>query len=412
MNTLLATLSPYLDLDRKPSLPLLAVGAIGAVMAAFGGLYVLGMLFLDGHAAFNTSSDMAWGLPIAIYLTLLLTSSGLTVLASLDLVFGLEAFHPIAKRCVWLALITLVAGFTVLALEIGHPFRMLWALPFAFQWRSPMWWMGVFYSFDLVLLVVKFWLIHTRRWHGWFPHLVTVVSFVTVICAAGTLGLVFGMMAMRPAWFNPTMPLYFMLTGFLSAIAMITFVVSLTGTRSAAELHLFESHLPRLFMVTLLGVLAMVAGRTITGLWSNYEGFETFGLRFEAFLAMFQNEVIIGLLIPLALMSTNRLRASRLARLVASTLVLIGMFFARFDLLIIGQQVPLFKGSYFFGVDAGTGFVEYWPSTTEWMLVPLGLGMVLFLYAAGQWLLRLSETPQAAPAEPVTRRMQVAQPAE
>jgi hypothetical protein len=67
--------------------------------------------------------------------------------------------------------------------------------------------------------------------------------------------------------------------------------------------------------------------------------------------------------------------------------------------------------TYFFGVDAGTGFVEYWPSLTEWLLVPLGLGMVLFLYAAGQWLLRLSETPQAA-VEPVTHRMQVAQPAE
>ena len=45
------------------------------------------------------------------------------------------------------------------------------------------------------------------------------------------------------------------------------------------------------------------------------------------------------------------------------------------------------------------------------MLVPLGLGIVFFLYAAGQWLLRLSETPHAA-AEPVAPRMQVAQAAE
>lgn len=158
-------------------------------------------------------------------------------------------------------------------------------------------------------------------------------------------------------------------------------------------------------MITLLGVLAMV-GRTITGLWSNYEGFETFGLRFEAFPAMFQNEVIIGLLIPLALMSTNRLRANRLARLVASTLVLIGMFCARFDLLIIGQQVPLCSASM-----PAPASSSYWPSPTEWMLVPLGLGMVLFLYAAGQWLLRLSETPDAA-AESGAQRMAVAQPAE
>jgi molybdopterin-containing oxidoreductase family membrane subunit len=396
-----ALIVPYLEnISVRPARPTMGVMFAGAALAAAGAAVVFWALLTEGHAAFNTSSDMAWGLPSAYYLFLLLASSGLSVLASLDIVFGMNAAHPIAKRCVWLAIATLVAGFSVLALEIGQPFRMLWALPFSFQVRSPMWWMGIFYSLDLVLLLVKFHLLHTRDWDSRVSHTVSIVSFVVCICAAGTLGLVFGMMAMRPAWYNPVMPVYFMLTGFVTAIAMILFTVNVTGGRpeeSKAATEILDVSLPRLFLVTLLGVFAMDVGRMITGLWSNFEGFEVFSLRVSGPLPLFHIEFWLGLVVPMLLMSTAALRASAFGQLVAAALALLGMLAGRLDLLIIGQQVPLFKGTYFKGVSAQTGFVEYWPSFTEWMLVPFGFGIVLFLYAAGSWLLRLRDAPKVAP---------------
>lgn len=391
-------LRDYLDFGRKPAPQTIGVMAVGAVLALGGAAAVFWGLFTEGHAAFNTSSDMPWGLPIALYLSLLLCSSGLSVLASLDLIFGMRAFYPITKRCVWLAIVTLMTGFSVLALEIGDPFRMLWALPLGLQIKSPMWWMGVFYSLDLVLLLVKFWLLHTKQTETRFAHTVTLASFVTVICAAGTLGLVFGMVGMRAAWFNPLMPVYFIFTGFLSAIALAMFVVNLVGRYHAPETPektaLYEHILPRLFFVILLGVIAMIVGRTITGLWTNYEGFEVYNLRFEGPIPLFYVELFVGLLVPLAMMSTNALRARPRIQLWAAAMVLVGILASRLDLLIIGQQVPLFKGSYFKGVSALTGFVEYWPSFTEWMLVPMGFGMMLFFYAAGHWLLRLNDMPE------------------
>ena len=205
---------PLVNFHRRPSNRAIAIMILGVVSLLIGGPYVLYHLWTEGHAAFNTSSDMAWGAPIAFYLFFLLTSSGMSILASLDTVFGMRLFYPVAKRMVFLSICCLIAGFSILALEIGHPFRMLWALPFSFQIRSPMWWMGVFYSADLVLLIAKFWLLHRSRWHDRITHWVSIASFAVSVAAPGTLGLVFGMMAMRPAWFSPIMPMYFILIGF------------------------------------------------------------------------------------------------------------------------------------------------------------------------------------------------------
>jgi molybdopterin-containing oxidoreductase family membrane subunit len=379
-------LARYVDLGKRPGLMDLALMAVGAVAGTFGLAFVFYMLITEGHAAFNTSSDMAWGAPIAFYLFFLLTSSGLSIIASLDSVFGFRVFYPLAKRAVFLSLICLIAGFSILALEIGRPFRMLWALPFSLQIRSPMWWMGVLYSADLVLLFVKFYLIHTGDWHSRFSHFVARVSFVICILAPGTLGLVFGMMAMRPAWFSNVMPMYFILTGFTTAVSFLLFFTSLlprNETIAPNVNHLYHEVLPRLFFVALLAVIGMRFGQIITGLWSNFEGMEAHWLQLRS--PFFWIEIVAGLALPTALMAFDSIRRLPVVQFVAASLFNTGIFFSRLELLIAGQKVPLFKGYW-------AGYVDYWPSLTEWMLIPAGCGVFLFLYGAGNWLLRLSET--------------------
>ncbi len=379
-------LAHYVDFGKKPKAMDLALMVVGALSGAIGLAFVFYMLITEGHAAFNTSSDMAWGAPIAFYLFFLLTSSGLSIIASLDSVFGLRVFYPLAKRAVFLSLICLIAGFSILALEIGRPFRMLWALPFSLQVRSPMWWMGVLYSTDLVLLFVKFYLIHTGDWHSRFSHFIARLSFVVCILAPGTLGLVFGMMAMRPAWFSNVMPMYFILTGFTTAVSFMLFFSSLLPrdeTTVPNVNHLYHEVLPRLFFIALLAVIGMRFGQIITGLWSNFEGMEAHWLQLQS--PFFWIEIVAGLALPTALMAFDSVRRRPLVQFVAASLFNTGIFFSRLELLIMGQKVPLFKGYW-------AGYVDYWPSLTEWMLIPAGCGVFLFLYGAGNWLLRLSET--------------------
>ncbi|KIM00419.1 Molybdopterin Oxidoreductase Membrane Subunit [Paramagnetospirillum magnetotacticum MS-1] len=376
-----------IDFGKKPDGVTILMMLGGAILAGVGLAYVLLQLVLNGHSAFNTSSNVAWGAPIAFYLFFLLTSSGLSVIASLDTVFGLKVFYPVAKRCMWLSITTLVAGFSILALEIGHPFRMIWAIPMGMQFHSPMWWMGVFYSIDLVLLCVKFYLMHTGEWHTKRAHYVSIASFTICILAPGTLGLVFGMMAMRPAWYSPVMPMYFILTGFATATAFILFITSLYEheDKQAEVKRLYTSVLPRLFFVSLLAVIAMRFGQIITGLWSNYEGMEAHWHALRS--PLFHVEIWLGFVLPALLMASESRRQYRPFQALAALLFGVGIFFARLELLIVGQVVPLFKGS--FG-----GYAEYWPSATEWMLVPAGFGIFYVLYGAGNWLLRLSETSE------------------
>jgi Fe-S-cluster-containing dehydrogenase component len=86
-----------------------------------GGRYWTGARTCGGHGACSraatppsTAASTAWYLGPAggrAYVFFVLTSTGLTFVASLAMVFGIRDFYPIAKRCVWGALVTLIAGF-------------------------------------------------------------------------------------------------------------------------------------------------------------------------------------------------------------------------------------------------------------------------------------------------------------
>jgi molybdopterin-containing oxidoreductase family membrane subunit len=362
-------------------------------------------LIFEGHIAFNTKSEgVAWGLPIITYVFLVLTSTGLTFIASMALLFGFDDFYPVAKRCVWLAVATLVSGFTSLALELGHPFRMLWALPTGFQYVSPMFWMGVFYSLYLGFLLLKFWRMEIGDWHSGLSRGLGVASFVSVVIAHATLGLVFGMMSMRPAWYSDMMPVYFLVTAALSGAAFAVFFTYLaygfdrkampSGVRDLKS----RSQLPNIF-ATLIGItILMVVSRAITGYWTNLDGMQA--VREMVVSPWFQFELWAGLVLPFILMATPRFQTTQRWQILASALVIVGLFIGRYDYMVSGQRVPLFKGAWI------PGLAEYTPSLAEWMIALVGFSLVFFIYAVGEKLFNLAAAPR--PGVDAATRVQTA----
>lgn len=379
-----------LTTERSPTANLWRLGLVLMIPSLAFTLY---MWLTTGHDSFNTSSDgVIWGISQAVYVSFVLTSTGLTFMASLAMVFGFEEFYPVAKRCVWLAVATLISGFTVLGLEIGHPFRMLWSMPTGTQVHSPMFWMGTWYSIYMLLLLLKFYRVQRGDWHSPLSRALGVASFVSVVIAHGTLGSVFGMLNMRPLWYDGMLPFYFLATAALSGAAFAVFFTNATYGFSAGAMpsdvrdHALAG-LAKVLAAALGVVIVLVVSRTITALWSNGDGLQLVhhGVR----TARFFMEMVIGLLLPFALMLSARMRRSPAATIFSAAAVIVGLFVARYEFVVEGQRLPMFKGI------AATTQVPYTPSPMEWAMAMVGVALCLLAYAAGDKLFDLSASPTA-----------------
>lgn len=364
-------------------------GSVNATMMAglaalvIGGGLALANLMSSGHAAFNTSSSgVTWGLPVVGYVFFVLTSTGLTFVASLAMVFGFKEFYPIAKRCIWLAAVTLIAGFASLALELGHPFRMLWAIPLSFQYLSPMNWMGLFYAAYMVLLLLKFQKINSGDWDSSRSMTLGIASFVTVVIAHGTLGSVFGAMAMRPMWYGPLVPLYFLITAAVSGAAFAVMITYLTygneNNMPAKVKSLMQGAMPKVFAAVLGIVIVAMASRMMIGLWTNADGMQVWDHIVTTPWFWIETALIIAAFVML-------LKGG--SPFAPSVMVIVALFIGRYEFVISGQLVPLFKGAWV------TGLIDYTPSITEWMVILMSIGIVLAGWAFGEKLLNLAAAP-------------------
>lgn len=380
------------DAPRDGGVPILTF--LVALIAIGVGIYASLPLFAEGHAAFNTTSNVVWGLPVVAYVFLALSSTGLAMVSSLAMVFGWKDFYPIAKRCLWLAVALLIAGFISLALELGHPFRMLWAIPLNLQVQSPLFWMGVWYLIALVFMVVKLALLQKEEWSTSGSRAVGIATFVAEILAAVTLALVFGMMAMRPYWYGSFVPVYFLVTAALSGVAFATLFAFFahglgTSSMSARMQHLMTDVMPKIFAALLGLVLVLAVARVITGLWSNQPEISLVTRHFVD-SPWFHVQLWLGMVLPFILLLSPKLRVQPIIQVLASALVLIGVFIGRYEYIVGGQLVPLFKGTWY------PDLIAYTPSMAEWGIVLFGVGIGLLIYAVGAWMFRLDDAPADA----------------
>lgn len=360
--------------------------AISAAVALF--TLVLG----EGHAAFNTSSaGVNWGLPAVNYFFFALTSTGLTIVASLALVFGAKEFYPIAKRCIWLSLAAIVAGFVSLALELGHPFRLLWAIPTGAQFTSPLFWMGLFYLVFLVLGVLKFQKISAGDWNSPASRQLGIACLVAEVLAACTLALAFGMVAARPFWYDPSLPLMFLSVGATSGCAFAVLVTYLAYGSQAAMPEpvraLMNGAMPKVFALALAITLIGVLARMVTGLWSNADGLEVWSHITGSFWFWLH---LAGLAGALFVFLSPGTRNDGTLQVVGAVAVIVAIFIGQYLFTVGGQLAPVFKGAW------NTGLVSYAPSFTEWMLTLLAASITLSGWALGEKMLNLSATPERA----------------
>ncbi|MGF1608695.1 MAG: NrfD/PsrC family molybdoenzyme membrane anchor subunit [Kiloniellales bacterium] len=360
------------------------LGALAGLVLTAG--FVFYNLTQSGHAAYNTNSvGVVWGLPIIVYDYFLLTSTGLTMIASFSLVFGVRAFDPVARRCIWLALSGLVGGVAVLFLELGYPFRALYAVPFNLQTASPLFWKVLLvaaYAVVLLLLLLNIDKIRRGDPVAAAARPLALIAGMLAVAIALVAGSVYGMMAMRPFWFGGEIPVTFLIESLMGAFAFTIFFTyfayGFEAKRLPAEVRsLFAGTLGIWFAVSIALHFLFHGGRAVTGLWSNAEGLQIW----EHLVAspLFHLALWGGIVLPFVLMAVAGLRRNPVLQIVASLLVMAALLVSRYEFIIGGQMVPLFKGSW------APDLLSYAPSLTEWVLLLVGIFLANTVFWFSEW---------------------------
>ncbi len=365
---------------------------LGIMLLALIGLLIAGgmavnNLLTEGHAAYNTDNlGLFWGFPIVIYDYFLLTSTGLAMIASMALIFGGEDYRPIIRRALWLALAGLIGGVAVLMMELGHPLRALWAIPFSFAFSSPLYWkvMAVsFYVLSLLILQVR------MMKPDWRMQDLRINAMVTLALALGVTaiaGVVYGSQSFRPFWASGDIPVAFIFESLLGGLAFIIFFTYLAYAFNAAAVpasvkRLFNERLSTLLALAIFIHLLFVLARMSSGLYGNAEGLQVW--QTLATSPLFFAEILIGLLLPLVLLMYPGTRIRPWAQILASLLVMNALLISRYEYIIGGQLVPLFKGSW------APELLSYVPSPTEWLLLLVAIFLSNAVNAFGEVTLRL-----------------------
>jgi molybdopterin-containing oxidoreductase family membrane subunit len=240
--------------------------------------------------------------------------------------------------------------------------------------------MGTLYGLYLVLLCIELYAFMTEKHR--LASMVGLIGFMVAISACSNLGAVFGLLDARPFWHGAYLPIFFILSAFVSGSALLALIIyfnhSLRGMEMPPQYKNLMITLGRLQALFLGILIFFVVWRTIPGLYAKHTGI------YEATTATVSGnlstnfwffKVLIGLAIPFFLL-VNRSTRTPFGVMSAGLLTTVGIFFMRYDMVIAGQIVPMRP----LHQNAATDILHYIPSAAEMGIVIGSVCACLFFY--------------------------------
>jgi molybdopterin-containing oxidoreductase family membrane subunit len=359
------------------------------VAAILVGIWGAVTLLITGHAAAGTSDQMPWGIFVPGYIFFVAASAG-CVIVSLGYALGIKNLELVMKRAIFMGIVTLIAGGLLIILDLGSPLTSIhfFVSP---NLTSPMWWLSVFYLLYLILLVIEFYLIHKKKVGG--IKLVGIFAGLAAIAVHSTLGGLFGLAAVRTYFESAFSPIYFITIAVIIGTALLLFTTILqymvTKKEMSPELHSVVVGLAK-FLGVMVGIaIFFTVWKDLTGLRSTIP---TTALAYEHIFSTWWYWVVVllmGLITPVFLLLNPGTRKIN-GILVASVLVLIGMFAARIEFALGGEIVAIIQNLRHLESPLG----HYSPTFVEIAVEMLAFSTVALLYTVGVKKLDLEEVPR------------------
>jgi molybdopterin-containing oxidoreductase family membrane subunit len=367
--------------------------------------------------------NVIWGLYIICFMFFVGLSAGGLIVASAGRLFGVDRFKPIVRLAVLEATVTILTAAMLIIPDLGHPERIYYLLTHA-HWLSPMIWDVTVIVIYLVLSLVYVWL-YTRRdlaekgsWlalgtDDWsresrardsrVTYGLAWVALPAAVLVHSITAWIFGLQISRGFWYTAIMPPLFISSALVSGLGLV--VVLAVVFRRYGKLT-FEDRLLSFLGGLLATFLAVEAFFVFCEFLAGYyPGVQTDAVRklvTGRYAPGFAAEIIVGLVVPFALMAYSKWRARPQLVALASVLAVIGIFLHRANVIVVGlgtAPIKLSPGTPL-GTPAASGssFATssvYFPRVYEILIVIGVLAVSALLFTLGARWLPLKEKPEA-----------------
>jgi len=361
---------------------LLAVLALAAAIGMGAAWY----MEHHGHIVTGMNNQIVWGLPHVFAIFLIVAASGVLNVASMGSVFGRVLYKPRAPLSGLLALAMITGGLAIIMLDLGRADRLMVAATH-FNPTSVFGWNVILYPVFYGLVAVYLWTMMERRMNP-YSKAAGLATFVwRVVLTSGT-GSIFAFLVARQAYGSALLAPMFIVMSFSWGLAVFIVVQATMYAWNGMTLPpLILQRLKNLLATFVAAVLYLtIILHLVNAYFAKNIAFEYFILFDSEFATPFWlGQVLIGSLLPLALLFLPATRTKALWVNLAALLVIVGAYYQLHVFIIGGQAFPL---DIFPGYNVKSSFFDgavdhYAASLPEILLAVGGLGIAFTMTTIG-----------------------------
>ncbi len=368
-----------------------------ALLALFsiGGLVATLVMHHHGLHLSGMTNRVPWGLQISMAIFYIGLSAGSLVVSGLYGVFGKMEYKPFARIAAYLAMLFLIAGLLSIFTDQGRIDRVF-TKPFTYFNATSMFSINPgLYSGHIMICVFYLWALFKEK-----GTLTKITSLVVVLWAIGThtgTGAIFAFVP-RELYNSSLLPPSFVSAALSSGAALMICVIVFLSR--ATKRHLDEELIiwmgRRLLSIFLLVTLYLIMIENVHRLYlaDSHEAGQFFLFGGSHSFMFWLGLIMVGCVIPAILLFIKKTGTSIKWTIFASIMVVVGVLFERFLIVIPGLIHPpdLFPGYEVLDTVIVEGVASYSISYLE-VLQTLGvLGVIGFAFMVGLKLMPLAPT--------------------
>ena len=323
----------------------LPMGILAAVVLA--GVCAWIYQLSNGLIVTGMRNVVSWGLYITSFMFFVGLSAGGLIVSSSATVFNIPAYKAVAKPAVILSVVCIIVAGLFILVDLGSPERIFNLLLYP-QFQSPLVWDVIVIALYLAISLAYLHYLCRPGTDGKKMALLSALALPAAVLVHSVTAWIFGLQIARIGWHSALMAPIFIASALDSGLALLILVL--------AALEKASDYKPESSLYAKLGGLLavfvavdafFVFSEMLTAAYPGEEGAAAvLGLLFSGPLsAFFWVQVLLGLAVPFALLARADSRARKSRVLLASVLVVLGVFCKRIWLLFSAFLVPLVDGA-------------------------------------------------------------------